>query len=615
MYIRRIEKKNKGSEKIYHYYRLVHGYKIGSKVRQQTLLNMGKLEDCPVRKHKLLADRIEMLLTGASSLFYNVDESIEALAHRYVSEIQEKGLFPGKKRKSSIGKAPERNFEEINLDSIEEEQSREIGGEWLCKQAFDTLGLGALFSGIGMNETQVSMAQMLLIAKLIHPSSELETERWLQENSGAMELFGEEGFSTTRYRLYQAAIKLYEQKDIIEKELYSVCINLFSQRSKIVIYDLTNMYFEGQMAASEKAKFGRSKEKRNDCRLIGLAMAIDSQGFVRYSQLYPGNISEPSTLEAMLTAVKNKLNFEQEKPIVVMDAGISIEENLNKIIEHGYDYVCVSRTHPTEIEDISSQATSLHDNRGNKIEVKKISVKDKADSFLHIKSEQKGMKEKSMDQKITERFEERLKHLNDGLIIPRRTKRITAVHESVGRLKDQYSKVAKLYKVEYEQDTDKGVITKIKWVRQKDKEKPIGEYFLRYSRKTLSEKQIWNLYNLTREVESSFRCLKTDLNIRPVHHQKDQYIEPHIWLGIIAYQVVNYIRETLKQNGIDYGWRTIVEKMKTQKCTLISMEAKENKRIYTKLCTRPNVDVKKIYDALKFRDRPYVRKSKVVTQL
>jgi len=456
---------------------------------------------------------------------------------------------------------------------------------------------------------------MLLIAKLIHPSSELETERWLKETSGSMELFGEEAFSTTRYRLYQAATKLYEQKDIVEKELYSICINLFSQRNKIVIYDLTNMYFEGQMAASEKATFGRSKEKRSDCRLIGLAMAIDSLGFVRYSQLYPGNISEPSTLENMITAVSDKLNYGQEKPIVVMDAGISTEENLITIKDQGYDYVCVSRIRPAKFEEISDQSTTLQDNRGNKIEVKKILVKDKADSFLQIKSAQKGMKEESMNQKITERFEERLSYLNDGLTIPRRTKKITAVHESVGRLKDQYSKVAKLYKVEYEQDTKKGVITQIKWTRQKDKEKPNGEYFLRYSKETLSEQQIWNLYNLTREVESSFRCLKTDLNIRPIHHQKDQYIEPHIWMGIIAYQVVNYIRQILKQNGISYGWKTIVEKMKTQRCSLISMETEDNKRIYTKLCTRPNAEVKKIYEALGFKDRPYVRKSKVVTQL
>jgi len=69
---------------------LVHGYKVGDKVRQQTLLNLGKLEQCPVEKHKALADRIETLLTGSTSMFYNADEAIETLAQQFVSEIQVK---------------------------------------------------------------------------------------------------------------------------------------------------------------------------------------------------------------------------------------------------------------------------------------------------------------------------------------------------------------------------------------------------------------------------------------------------------------------------------------------------------------------------------------------
>ena len=102
------------------------------------------------------------------------------------------------------------------------------------------------------------------------------------------------------------------------------------------------------MGASEKAQFGCGKEKRTDCRLIGLAMAIDSRGFVRYNQLYPGNIGEPSTLENMVTAEAAKLDFGKEKPSVVMDAGISTFETFGKIRAGGYDYVCVSRTRPTE---------------------------------------------------------------------------------------------------------------------------------------------------------------------------------------------------------------------------------------------------------------------------
>ena len=105
------------------------------------------------------------------------------------------------------------------------------------------------------------------------------------------------------------------------------------------------------------------------------------------------------------------------------------------------------------------------------------------------------------------------------------------------------------------------------------------------------------------------------MNIRPVYHQKDEYIEPHIWLGVIAFQVVNYIRQNLKQADINYSWKTIVEKMKSQKSSLISMGAKKDKRIFVKLCTKPNSETKNIYDALGYKHRPYVRKTKVVAQL
>jgi hypothetical protein len=317
----------------------------------------------------------------------------------------------------------------------------------------------------------------------------------------------------------------------------------------------------------------------------------------------------------MLENVKSFLDNEKEKPVVVMDAGIATEDNLNIIKSHDFDYVCVSRKHPKKFDKLIENATLIKDNCGNKIAVQKVIVEGVTDSFLHIKSDQKIIKEESMAKKITERFEERLLYLKNGLALPRRIKKITSVHEAIGRIKNQFSKVAKLYKIEYEEDTEKGVVIDIKWTKQNKNEKAKGEYFIRYSKNNLSETQIWDIYNLTRDVEASFRCLKTDLNIRPIHHQKDAYIEPHIWLGIIAYQFVNYIRLILKEKGITYSWSTIVEKMKTQKVNMISMSAKKNKRIFAKLCTRPNADIQKIYDALSFKNRPYTRKVKVVTQL
>jgi transposase len=102
------------------------------------------------------------------------------------------------------------------------------------------------------------------------------------------------------------------------------------------------------------------------------------------------------------------------------------------------------------------------------------------------------------------------------------------VHEHIGRLKQQYSGIAKLYQINYTEDKKADKVLDIEWRREKKKESGHGVYFLRYSRPQLNEPQIWNIYNCIREVESTFRCLKNDLDIRPIFHQKDEHIESHI---------------------------------------------------------------------------------------
>ena len=613
MFIRKVTKKNKNADKSYDYYRLTHSYRIGNKTRQQVVLNLGRLENLPVSKHKILADRIEEILTGTSSMFSVEDKEVEELANNFANQIIQKEVFPFAAKSKKSSKKVEKEYVEVDLESAEEVESRGLGGEWIAKQAFESLNIDTILSSLGMEDNDIIMSKALLTSKMIHPSSELEAERWLQENSSTMELYGEKSEKATRYQLYKVAEILYLNKENIEQKIYEICNNLFSQRSKVVIFDLTNMHFEGMMSGSKRAKFGRSKQKRNDCRLISLALTIDSLGFVRGSQFWDGNVSEPETLKEMLSYIDNHFELKTEKPLIVFDAGLSTEDNLD-MIRDKYDYVCVSRSIPKNFTKLSPQATHLHDNRGNKIQVNKVET-EKNETLLLVSSDQKKKKEQSMDEKLTQRFEERLNYLKSGLNKPRRLKKITAVHEHIGRLKDQFSKVAKHYVINYVEDADEKNITDIKWKRKQQSERPKGRYFLRYSKKDLSDKEIWEAYNLTREVEASFRCLKSDLNIRPVFHQKDKYIESHIWLGVLAYQIVNYITLTLREKNINYSWKTIVEKLKTQRITTTTLDIKDNKKAYLKTCTRPNTDVKRIYDALNYNDRPYVRKTNVVTQL
>lgn len=618
MFVKQITKKNKGADKQYIYYRLVHTYKIGNKVRHQNILSLGKLENLPRERHKALADRIEELITGiGSSLFSDNDyqNDVEPLARQFAERIIKDKLFsftPDKKKQ--LSKEVTNNIQEVDLDSIEQIESKEIGGEWLVKQAFDKLGVATILADLGLDIPQIDIAQMLLTGKLLHPSSELEAERWLKQNSGARELYRTKE-DISRYRLYTAAKDLYQNKDIIEKELYNKLCSLFSGRNKIVIYDLTNMYFTGQMLGSKKANFGRSKQKQTGSKLIGLALSIDSLGFVRYSKFYKGNISEPDTFEDMLNDVTCQLDTKGEKPIIVMDAGIATEDNLKIIRNNNYDYVSVSRIVPKDFTKLVEKAETVSDNRGNKIELTKTSVQGKEDCFLHIKSEQKFKKEVSIDNKLTLRLEAQLQDIKDKLPKKGTLKKTEKIHEKVGGIKARLSKIGWLYDIQYTENKEKGIVTDINWHRVKERERPKGEYFLRYTNNTISESDIWDVYNMTRDVEAVFRCLKTDLKIRPIHHQKDKYIEPHIWLGIIAYQVVNYIRKGLKENAIDDSWTTIVEKMKSMQTSIVSMKNKENQKMYMKLCTRPTVEQQLIFDNLNFKHRPFVRKIKVVPQL
>jgi hypothetical protein len=619
MYIKEIKKTNKKSDTVYTYYRLVHSYKVGTKIRHQNIVGLGTLEGVEKQHFKPLADRIEELITGNTGLLFPESEQFEAVektAQFYAEKIMKEKLFSDKKQVISLTKEVEANYQNIDLETVEQIESKEIGGEWLVKQAFEKLEIEDILKAAKLDDNLTEIAQMLLTAKLLHPSSELETQRWLCENSAANELYKTQE-NISRYKLYKAATAMYSEKATIEKMLYTKIQNIFSGKSKIVIFDLTNMYFEGQMRGSEKAAFGRSKQKQSGSRLIGLALSIDSLGFVRYSRFYPGNISEPGTFETMLEDVSKQLPLqESEKPVVVMDAGIATDENLAIIRSNkfNYDYVCVSRTMPKEYTKLSDNMV-VTDNRDNKIELTKVSVRGKEDHFLHIKSEEKRKKEQSIDDKLSQRIELQLQEIKEKLSNKNTVKKIEKIHEKIGRIKEKLSKVGYLYEITYTEDKENDVVTDIHWTRKKEKERPKGEYFLRYTHEAISEADIWEIYNMTRDIEAVFRTLKTDLDIRPVYHQKDAFIEPHIWLGIIAYQVVNYIRIQLKENNIKYSWTTIVEKMCTMQSSIVSVNNDKNEKLYIKLCTRPTKDQKDIFDSLNFKHRPFVRKTKIVPQM
>jgi len=276
-------------------------------------------------------------------------------------------------------------------------------------------------TNIGFSEEETRLAITQIISRAVYPASELETARWICENSAVCELTGYPLKKITKDKLYKSSLKLFSQKENIERFLSVKTNQLFDIEDKIYIYDLTNTYFEGRKKGSKIARFGRSKEKRSDCKIVVLALVINPEGFIKYSGILEGNIQDCKTLKDVVNDLRSKTSI-SARAIVVIDAGIATDENLKMLTENGFDYVCVSRS---KIKNYTIDAKSIpvivEDKKKQKIKLQNIVSEKYNDFLLKIDSETKRAKEVSMNNLFQERFEKGLSIINASLSKKKRT--------------------------------------------------------------------------------------------------------------------------------------------------------------------------------------------------
>jgi len=624
MFIKKITKGNK-EDKQYTYYRLCQSVRIGTKTRHHNLLNLGSLESLDPNQQKLLANRIEALYEGTTALFEDVPQEVESLANAFYRQLRDKHKSAKTTASTSnTGSTPittnelptaVKDMEQIDLNSIQHDDAREVGAEWLCLQTILKLKIPQLLATQGWDEPTVNSAIAHIVSRAVYPASEHKTAQWMDSSSAITELIFNKHQPISYQRLYRLSLGLYEQKEALENHLSVITNELFGLQDKIILYDLTNTYFEGRKAKSDLAQFGRSKEKRSDAKLISLALVINSEGFVKHSKIYEGNIAEPSTLLAIVETLKRTDKSDALNPIIVMDAGIATSENLKMLKEKNYDYLCVTRSKLKEynLADNTKSPLQLKDNRGNLIEMRQVEKVGETDKFLHIRSAQKAVKEASMAAHFSVRFEQELNHLSQGLSKKGSTKKLEKVWERIGRIKERYPSANKHYTIDV--GASNNMATKVSFARKEAAVKSTdGVYFLRTSLKEINEQTFWNIYNTLTEVEATFRILKTDLSIRPVYHQKDGSSTAHIHLGIMAYMVVNTIRYQLKQKNIHHDWTNIIRIMNTQKLITSSFKNNKEQVIIIKKCSQPVKQVHEIYEALNYKKMPFAIKKYVLPQ-
>ena len=594
MFIRRTQTRSARSGETYFTFRLVRSERIGSKVRQRTLLNLGRHFPIGPSAWPVLCRRIDEVLTGQLQLAPDCPAELEAHAQRIAAQllVRERAGVPAP--------AHQHDIQRVDVDSLELLRPRCVGVEHVGLWAMDQLGLRPLFQELGLGASLRAAAIGSIIARMARPGSERATRRWLGERSALGELLEVDFETMGPMQLYRASDALMAHREAIERHLFDQALGLFDLHPTVTLYDLTNTFFEGEAAGQPKAKRGHSKDKRSDCPLLTLALVLDASGFVHRSQVFAGNVREHHTLAEMLDALDAP-----REALVVMDRGIATEECVKWLHENEYRYLVVSRERTRHFDPEAAQRLETASRQG--VHVHKVLSEDAQEVRLHCFSEERANKERGIVERFATRFEQTLTTLSDGLSRPRTEKRADKIRERIGRLKAKSRGIAQHYHIDIDTDPTGERATAVRFTRQPVEGSMMthpGVYCLRSNQTDWDEETLWRTYVTLTDIEAVFRSLKSELGLRPIFHHKPIRAEGHLFITVIAYQLVQVIRRRLRQHRERASWDTLRRILEGHQRITATFRRADGRTLHVRKATRAEPPQQAIYDALAVDPEP-----------
>jgi len=597
MYIRKVTHTDKKNRQAYHTFKLVESVRTERGPRQRTMLNLGSEFALPEEQWKDLANRIEEIVTGQSPLFIYSAE-IENLANRYARQItgdSRRSILP-----EAVSAAYAPDYQRVDVGSVDHEHARTVGAEHVVYETIKELGLDEKLRDLGFNKPAVDAAIGVIAARLIAPASERSTHVWLQDVTALGDLLGTDFVNLSQDRVYKTADMLLRRRSEIEEHLRQRECSLFQLEERIILYDLTNTFFEGSGKYNSKAHFGHSKEKRTDCPLVTLGLVLDADGFPKRSDIFDGNVSEAGTLEGMITSLSS--SDELVKPLIVMDAGIATQKNIEWLKEKEYSYIVVSRKRKVDFPPFLEMVTVRQDKQ-RLIQAALVNYPDTGEIELYCHSSAKAIKEEGIRNRFEKRFEEELSKTQAALSKKHGTKRYEKVVEKIGRLKERFKRVARRYEIEIARDEKTNLATEIVWQRREQDDRS-GFYCLRSNRLDFKEQPLFDIFSMLTDIEDAFRSMKSELGLRPVYHQKERRVDGHLFITVLAYHVLHAIRFKLRKRGMTQSWSTIRKGLSTHMRITTTMKRDDGKMIHIRRSSRPEPSHIQIYDALNLPHRP-----------
>jgi len=580
MFIRQTKTKNAKTGEVYVKHTLVESVRTASGPRQRTVMQLGKLS-IPRKSWPVLAAELERRIAGQGELDLSSIKCSDAIA-RAADQAMEKFSPRVQRKAENIADEKAADFATVDLNTATTSMSRSAGAELLIHDAWNLLDLPGILKDLGLDKSERSLAEAVVAARMIEPGSDLKAWNWIRNASAIGELTEEPLEAAGRNRVYEIADCLCGVREQIETALRNGFGRLFPDERRLFLFDLTNFYLEGQALGNSLACHAKSKERRNDCRLVSLALAVDSRGFPLFSRVHPGNIGEPATLKEVLDEA-GLLEGERlpgfDAPTVIMDRGIATKANIEMLKGNELKYIVVergarSREYLAMFENAAKNPEFTRIDREGQppVFVKKIEKPDSDTVEVLCVSEGKKQKERAMALRWEERACEDILKLQ-GSIRGGNIKNKEKIQRKIGRLDERYSGFSKRFDVALIPETENtDRIHDLTFKRKpvfdipEENENPLwGAYVMETPHTDLEAEQIWKLYMTLTQVEAAFRSLKTDLGTRPIFHQSAERTEAHLFISVLAYSVLACIEHRLRQAGDHRQWRTVREQMTTHR--------------------------------------------------
>jgi transposase len=524
MYLRRCYRQKDG--KRHGYWALVESYRSSRGPRQRVVAYLGEMD---------AAGRLGIHQQAAGA-----------------AAVAQRGLF----------RDVEPQWVEVDLKRIAVERKRAFGGAWIGLELCGQVGLIDFLERtlpVGREEIPWPvMVQILILARLCDPASELHIAERFYEASALSDLRGVPANKVNEDRLYRSLDRLLPYKEELEKYLKNRLGELFDLDYDLLLYDVTSTYFEGEAKGNELAQRGYSRDHRPDCKQVNIALVVSREGLPLGYQLFAGNRNDVTTLEEIVERIERL--YGKANRIWVLDRGMVSEENLRFLKEAKRRYLVGTPKGTLKRFEPELRSQDWKQVREG-LEVRLCPAPDGEELFLLCRSAQRKEKEQAMH----ERFEKRIEEGLDKIVAScRKRKQLpAAVGQRVGRLLGKNSRAGGAFEVKIDVDADgfakcswKKIDRWREWARLSE-----GCYVLRSNVTDWSPEELWRAYMQLTEAEAAFRIQKTDLQLRPIWHQKKERVQAHILVCFLAFVLWKTLAQLCQRAGLGHEPRKVFEEL------------------------------------------------------